>query len=98
MVFWGKTMKKRPFWGEKGDPQFIMNDEVALTMIVPKELDMSVLVDTRVIVAHFAFHDTGQREDVLKTDLLDRYRALAKERTCPKDLSKYTSRSNGTDG
>lgn len=81
MAFWGRTMRMRSFWGDPDDPQFIKNDEVALTMIIPKELNMPVLVDTRVIVAHFAFHDAGQRQDVLKTDLLDRYRDLADEKS-----------------
>lgn len=82
MAFWGRNIKKRPFWGTEGDPQFIRNDEVALTMTIPKELAMPVYVDTRAIVGHFAFHDVNQRRDVLQTDLLDRYRLLANERSC----------------
>lgn len=82
MAFYGKTMKKRPFWGSPKDAQYIRNDEVALTQIVPKELGMPVLVDTRAMVAHYAFHLDGQREKLLKTDILARYRALANERVC----------------
>lgn len=88
MAFKGSTMKKRPFWGSPRDSHFIKNDEVALTQIIPKELAMPVLVDTRALVAHFAFHLDGQREDLLKTDILDRYRALANERACAANNQK----------
>lgn len=98
MAFFGKTMKQRPFWGSPNDPHFIRNDEVALTQIVPKELAMPVLVDTRALVSHYAFHMDGQRENLRMTDILSRYRALANERVCsvrnqkkPLDQTRYGS-------
>lgn len=56
------------------------NDETVLTTVVPAELDMPVVVATRAIVSHYSFR--GDREPLFKTDILDRYLALANEFVC----------------
>lgn len=82
MAFWGKTLAKRPFWDESNQTSYLDNDEYALTVDVPLELKMPVLVDTRALVSHYAFHSGKQRERLLTTDILDRYRLMANDLYC----------------
>jgi len=58
----------------------LSDDEWAMTQVVPLELRKPVLVQTRALVAHFAFYP--QVEEMRKTDILDRYRAYANEMLC----------------
>jgi len=46
----------------------------------------ALLVDTHSIVSHFAFGT--QKEELLETDLLDRYRDYANEMICATDNQK----------
>lgn len=70
MAIWGKTVVARPFY---------YDDEKAMSEMVPRELGMPFLVDTHAIVSHYAFK---KQPELLSTDLLERYRALANERVC----------------
>lgn len=88
----GSHLLKRPFWGSHAQGEI---DEVMLTEIIPKELDMPVLVATRAVVSHYSFK--GDRENVLKTDLLDRYRAYANEMVCARGIRKRPFGSRADD-
>lgn len=75
----GSHVTLKPFW----PPHRVSNvkgDEKLLTITIPRELDMPVLVATRSITAHYSFR--GDREDLEQTDILDRYRALANQYVC----------------
>lgn len=79
----GSNIARRPFWGAHAMGEI---DEVMLTSVIPKELDMPTLVATRAVVSHYSFK--GDRENVLKTDILDRYRAYANENVCARGNRK----------
>lgn len=64
----------------------LADDEWAMTQVVPLELRKPVLVQTRALVAHFAFYP--QVEQMRRTDILDRYRAYANEMVCAADNQK----------
>lgn len=85
MAIRGSHVLKKPFWGDNY-PGLDKGDEYLLTMVIPKDLDMPVLVATRAIAAHYSFR--GDRSKMLKTDVLDRYRALANELYCKADNQK----------
>lgn len=76
----GSYVSKKPFW-DGAYPSIDKGDEYLLTEVIPKSLDMPVLVATRAIATHFSFR--GDREALLKSDVLDRYEALANELYCP---------------
>lgn len=86
LAFWGSTMAKEPFWTDdfqdtlpKGEKE---NDELAISQLVPGKLRMPVYIDTRALVAHYAFHWGGQKNEMPLTDVLERYRLLANDRVC----------------
>ena len=62
------------------------DDEAAMSVDIPRELERPLLVDTHALVAHFAFG--GQQEQLLRSDVLDRYRAYANEFACRADNQK----------
>lgn len=86
LVFWGSTMKKEPFWTAEKQaempPGEKENDELSISRLAPAKLKMPVYVDTRALVAHYAFHWGGQKHELPLTDVLDRYRLLANDRVC----------------
>ncbi|RYP86643.1 hypothetical protein DL769_000711 [Monosporascus sp. CRB-8-3] len=55
-------------------------DEEELSQTIPRRLGRPFVVDTRAVVGHHSFFT--QREGVERTDLLDRWRALANEVAC----------------
>ncbi|KAI1374952.1 hypothetical protein F4677DRAFT_446859 [Hypoxylon crocopeplum] len=58
----------------------IKDDELEMTSEIPRRLGRPFVIDTRAVVAHYAFFT--QREGISKTDLLDRWRAFANENVC----------------
>lgn len=94
MAIRGSYVAKNPIWTDKYRLRKLSGDEFLFTVSIPKELDMPSLIATRSLAAHFSFSKT--RDDMLKTDILDRYRALANELYCP--LHSQRSRIGGTNG
>lgn len=62
------------------------DDELALTIYKPLAMRRPFVVDTRAVILHYSFGT--QFEGVRKTDLLDRWRALANEIACPERNQK----------
>lgn len=60
--------------------------------MIPRDLNMPVLLATRAVVAHFAYGK--DRENVLKTDVLDRYRSYANEMVCDASNQKLAFTSD----
>lgn len=84
MAIRGSVVTKAPFWGEgNAYEKYHKGDEYLLTKVISKDLNMPILIATRAIAAHFAYH--GEREKVLRSDVLDRYRSLANEFYCSTD-------------
>lgn len=59
------------------------NDEPQMTIDISRMLGRPFLVDTRALVAHFAFG--GQGQGMEGTDVRERYRGLANEWVCGRD-------------
>ncbi|EMR66140.1 hypothetical protein UCREL1_6874 [Eutypa lata UCREL1] len=55
-------------------------DEEELSQTIPRRLGRPFVIDTRAVVGHHSFFT--QRDGIDKTDLLDRWRALANEISC----------------
>ncbi|RYO90582.1 hypothetical protein DL764_008422 [Monosporascus ibericus] len=55
-------------------------DEEELSQTIPRRLGRPFVIDTRAVVGHHSFFT--QREGIERTDLLDRWRALANEVAC----------------
>jgi hypothetical protein len=64
----------------------VQDDELELTAKVPERLGRPFVVDTRAIVAHHSF--SVQKDGILSTDLLDRWRAFANENVCAANNQK----------
>lgn len=62
------------------------DDEQGIGVTLPKKLGRPFFVDTKAVVAHL--HFGPQTMGMLKTDVLDRYRALANEMVCASDNQK----------
>ena len=78
LAIWGRAVAD--------DPPITGDDEEELTVTIPQRLGKSLLLDSRSLVAHF--HYGRQQADIMKTDLLDRYRAFANEMVCAVDNQK----------
>jgi len=83
MAIWGQSVADNPPQGD---------DEQDLTVEIPTRIDKATLVDSRAVVAHM--HFSGQQRDVMKTDLLERFRAYANEMVCSSDNHKDGIASN----
>jgi hypothetical protein len=77
LAIWGRDVKA-------GLP--ITDDERELTQAIPERLGRPFVVDTRAVVAHHSFYI--QKDGILSTDLLDRWRAFANENVCAADNQK----------
>lgn len=58
----------------------ISDDEQAITEDLPRKTGRPYVIETRALTAHF--HFGPQRENIIKTDLLDRWRAYANDQVC----------------
>ena len=68
-------------WGSTVVASDITNDdEVSIAVTNPTNMGRPFLIDSRAIVSHYAYGP--QREQLLSTDVLSRYRALANEMVC----------------
>jgi hypothetical protein len=92
VAVWGKDVREgarvhREFRGGKSVIVSDMNyDEKNMTADIPRTLGRPFVVDVQAIVSHLHF---GPSTPMLQmTDLLDRYRAYANEKVCPKDRQK----------
>lgn len=72
LVVWGHDVR------EAALP--VDDDELELTQKVPQRTGRPFVIDTRAIVAHHSFGVS--RDTVSRTDLMDRFRALANEGAC----------------
>lgn len=72
VAVWGKDVRDN--W------PFDRDDEGEMTEGIPKKTGRPFVIETRALVAHF--HFSPQRDRIIKTDLLDRWRAYANERVC----------------
>jgi len=88
MAIRGSTVQRVPFWDDAHKDWF--GDENTLTEMLPRALDMPLLVDTHAIVAHYSFHMGQNQERWLDrgTDLLERYRGYANEMVCGMENQK----------
>ncbi|KAI1365622.1 hypothetical protein F5Y08DRAFT_327953 [Xylaria arbuscula] len=78
VALWGHDIKNiLPIGGD---------DEQEITSNIPKRLQRPFVVDTRAVVSHLSFWP--QHEGIRKTDLLDRWRAVANELVCAVDDQK----------
>ncbi|OKL62848.1 hypothetical protein UA08_01810 [Talaromyces atroroseus] len=59
------------------------DDEDMLTVVLPKQLNRAILVETTSVVAHFSF---GPQKNLIKTDILARYHNYATQMICPNSL------------
>lgn len=59
------------------------DDEDMLTVVLPRELNRAILVETTSVVSHFAF---GPQINLIKTDILARYHNYAVQMICPNTL------------
>jgi hypothetical protein len=64
----------------------LRDDEKNMTADIPRALGRPLVIDVQAIASHM--HFGPQTPQVQMTDLLDRYRAFANERVCPKDRQK----------
>lgn len=88
MAIRGSYVALKPFWDEEAFPPAAEHgDEGLLTEIVPKLLGMPVLLATRSLAAHYAYR--ADRQAVLKTDVLGRYRSYANEMVCSARNQKF---------
>ncbi|KAL9091493.1 MAG: hypothetical protein Q9165_004879 [Trypethelium subeluteriae] len=56
------------------------DDEMSIAVTNPTNMGRPFFIDSRAIVSHYAYGP--QRDELLKTDLLDRYLSLANENAC----------------
>ena len=61
-------------------------DEHDIAVKNPERLGRPLLIDSHALVSHFSFGP--QQKEMLRTDFLDRYRALANELICEKNNQK----------
>jgi len=62
------------------------DDEAQISMEIPRRLGKPFLVETRALLCHFSFGP--QSKEMVKTDLLARYRDYANEMVCKADNQK----------
>lgn len=88
----GSHVALKPFWNNEYS-KLGVGDEYLLTLVIPQELRMPAYVATRAVVSHFSFH--RDRERLLRSDILDRYRAYANEMVCTADNQKMQFAKKG---
>jgi hypothetical protein len=64
----------------------LLDDEKNMTADIPRTLGRPFMIDVQALASHL--HFGPQTPQVQMTDLLDRYRAYANEKVCPKDRQK----------
>ncbi|KAI9713692.1 MAG: hypothetical protein M1828_001381 [Chrysothrix sp. TS-e1954] len=77
LAIWGSTINSA---------KITAADELDLTVTNPQKLGMPLLIDSRAIISHFGY--SSHSVNLSSTDVLDRYRALANEVSCPTDMQK----------
>ena len=68
------------------ETEITADDEVDISMRIPRETGRAFLVDTHALAAHFSFGGPGPM--VRQTDLMERYRNVANELVCAPDNQK----------
>ncbi|EME38751.1 hypothetical protein DOTSEDRAFT_75482 [Dothistroma septosporum NZE10] len=77
-------------WGRDVNADLIeklnKGDEHGMTEYIPEIVDKPFMIDSHALIVHYSY---GRQLDKLRhTDVLDRYRALAKETACPANTLK----------